>query len=44
MIVMDSHIWFWWINLEHNRFPATLLDAIETAKKTRSHRWFSEEA
>ncbi len=22
VIVLDSHIWFWWINLEHERFPA----------------------
>ncbi len=21
MIVLDSHIWFWWINLEHHRDP-----------------------
>lgn len=33
MIVMDSHVWFWWINLEHNRFSATMLDAIETADR-----------
>lgn len=31
MIVLDSHIWFWWINLEHHRLPASVLAAIENA-------------
>lgn len=31
VIVLDSHIWFWWINLEHYRLPPLLLAAIEIA-------------
>jgi PIN domain nuclease of toxin-antitoxin system len=31
MIVLDSHIWFWWINLEHYRLPSSLLAVIENA-------------
>jgi len=31
MIVLDSHIWFWWINLEHHRLPSSLLAIIENA-------------
>jgi PIN domain nuclease of toxin-antitoxin system len=23
VIVLDSHIWFWWINLEHDRIAAS---------------------
>lgn len=33
MIVLDSHIWFWWINQEHHRFPALLLHQIENADR-----------
>lgn len=33
MIVLDSHIWFWWINLEHQRLPAALLTAIQAAPR-----------
>ncbi len=33
MIVLDTHIWFWWINEEHHRFPASWLARIETAEK-----------
>jgi PIN domain nuclease of toxin-antitoxin system len=29
MIVLDSHIWFWWVNSEHQRLSASLLAAIE---------------
>jgi PIN domain nuclease of toxin-antitoxin system len=21
VIVLDSHIWYWWVNLEHDRLP-----------------------
>lgn len=28
MILLDTHIWFWWINLEHNRFSVELKDSI----------------
>lgn len=31
MIVLDTHVWLWWVNLEHDRFPATRLSEIETA-------------
>lgn len=31
MIVLDSHVWFWWINLEHRRLSAFQLENIETA-------------
>ncbi len=29
MIVLDTHIWFWWVNLEHHRLPAAILAEIE---------------
>ena len=29
MIVMDTHVWFWWINLEHQRFSASMQTALE---------------
>ena len=33
VIVLDSHIWFWWINLEHNRMPPAMLAEIERAPR-----------
>lgn len=33
LIVLDSHIWFWWINMEHHRLPSTLLDDIDHAER-----------
>lgn len=33
IIVLDTHIWIWYINLEWERFPAAWLDAIETAEQ-----------
>ena len=33
IIVLDTHIWIWFINLEWERFPAAWLDAIETADR-----------
>ena len=33
IIVLDTHIWIWFINLEWERFPAVWLDAIETADR-----------
>jgi len=33
MIVLDSHIWFWWINLDHQRIPSTMLIEIENANR-----------
>jgi PIN domain nuclease of toxin-antitoxin system len=29
MIVLDTHAWFWWINLEHQRFSALMWAALE---------------
>lgn len=29
MIVLDTHVWFWWINLEHHRFSASMRKALE---------------
>ena len=29
MIVLDTHAWFWWINLEHSRFSASMRAALE---------------
>lgn len=29
MIVLDTHIWFWWINLEHHRFSVLIKAALE---------------
>ncbi len=31
MIVLDSHVWFWWIALEHRRLPTYLVARIEDA-------------
>ena len=31
MIVLDSHVWFWWVNLEHHRISAYQLESIENA-------------
>lgn len=33
MIVLDTHVWFWWINLEHRRLSAIMLDAISTSDR-----------
>lgn len=33
MIVLDTHIWFWFINQEFERFPSSWRDAIETADR-----------
>ncbi|MBK8047075.1 MAG: type II toxin-antitoxin system VapC family toxin [Anaerolineales bacterium] len=33
MIVLDSHVWFWWINLEHGRLPAAMVASIENAPR-----------
>lgn len=31
VIVLDSHIWFWWVNLEHDRLPPDILPLLEEA-------------
>jgi len=31
MIVLDSHIWFWWVNGENQRLPSFILAEIEAA-------------
>lgn len=28
MIVLDTHIWLWWVNLEHHRLPADYRDML----------------
>lgn len=33
MIVLDSHIWFWWINLEHHRIPPFMLTEIKDSPR-----------
>ncbi len=33
MIILDSHIWFWWINQELHRFSVTILEAIKSADR-----------
>lgn len=29
MIVLDTHIWYWWINLEHDKLSKKILSTIE---------------
>ena len=33
IIVLDSHIWFWWVNLEHHRLSKSVLTEIENASR-----------
>ena len=33
MIVLDSHIWFWWINFEHHRLSSSLVAAIQNTSR-----------
>jgi PIN domain nuclease of toxin-antitoxin system len=33
MIVLDSHFWFWWINLKHERFSADCRSQIERSDR-----------
>jgi len=33
VIVLDSHIWYWWINLEHERLSSALVNDIESAPR-----------
>lgn len=33
IIVLDTHIWIWYINRELERFPASWLERIETAER-----------
>ena len=32
MIVLDTHVWFWWINLEHHRFSASMRTALAASE------------
>lgn len=32
MIVLDTHVWFWWINLEHHRFSPAMRAALEASE------------
>jgi PIN domain nuclease of toxin-antitoxin system len=29
MIILDTHIWYWWTNLEHEKLSKTMLTMIE---------------
>ncbi|MGD0959955.1 MAG: PIN domain-containing protein [Methylomonas sp.] len=33
IVVLDTHIWFWWITKEFERFPSLWLDVIESADR-----------
>ncbi len=33
IIVLDTHIWFWWINLEFDRFPSQWRERIDLASQ-----------
>lgn len=33
IIILDTHIWFWWINLELDRFPCEWREKIETTNQ-----------
>lgn len=33
IIVLDTHIWIWYINLELKQFPASWIEVIETADR-----------
>jgi PIN domain nuclease of toxin-antitoxin system len=38
VIVLDSHVWFWWINLEHQRLSAYLFSQMEGADRVLNGR------
>jgi PIN domain nuclease of toxin-antitoxin system len=33
MIVLDTHIWFWWINADHGRLSPLQVEAVRTAAR-----------
>jgi PIN domain nuclease of toxin-antitoxin system len=33
IIVLDSHVWFWWINLEYDRLSPRMLATMDSAKR-----------
>ncbi len=33
IVVLDSHVWFWWINLEHQRLSTKMLSEIDRAQR-----------
>lgn len=33
MIILDTHIWYWWINLEHDKLSKTMLTTIDQANE-----------
>jgi PIN domain nuclease of toxin-antitoxin system len=33
MIILDTHIWYWWINLEHHNLSKTVLTKIEQSNE-----------
>jgi PIN domain nuclease of toxin-antitoxin system len=38
VIVLDTHLWFWFINEEHERFPQPWKEAIEIVVIDRAER------
>jgi hypothetical protein len=40
VIVLDTHLWFWFINEEHERFPQPWKEAIEIVVIDRAE-WMS---
>lgn len=33
MMILDTHVWLWWVNLEHRRLPKRCLTQIEMADR-----------
>ena len=33
VVVLDSHVWFWWVNLENGRLSPRLIAAIENTER-----------
>ena len=31
MIILDTHIWYWWVNLEHDKLSQSMLTSIDQA-------------
>ena len=33
MIILDTHIWYWWVNLEHDKLSQSMLASIDQANE-----------
>jgi PIN domain nuclease of toxin-antitoxin system len=33
MIILDTHIWYWWVNLEHEKLSLSMLTSIVHANE-----------